>query len=153
MKLKRCFILFFALSICVVSGFAANYMYSYYRQNQKIEVKPKANLPNAEKSQVVSIIKHRLKEIEDCYNQRLEEGLQGEGALQIGWFLDGSGQVSELEEMKNEFDDPDLYDCSAEAISKWEFPKNLVLKVHYTFHLRQKRQPTSKNYNSNFEEL
>ncbi|MCB0347347.1 MAG: AgmX/PglI C-terminal domain-containing protein [Bdellovibrionales bacterium] len=148
MKLNR--ICFGVLITCVitVSSYGMNFIYKYYAQNKKISlVKPEV-VPEKVKNKrtIVSIIKNNLQEIEDCYNQSLEQGLEQEGALQIGWYLDGSGLPQEIEEMINELNDPDLYECSEAAIKHWQFPKNIVLKVHYTFHLRQKRQPSSKNF-------
>lgn len=155
MKLKRIVFTILVISVLTASSYGMTFFYKYYTQSKKLSVHPKPAIAkiNPEKRAVVSIIKTHLSEIEDCYNQRLEEGLNQEGALQIGWFLDGSGDASNLEEMKNELRDSDLFECSAEAISQWKFPKDLVIQVHYTFHLRQKRQPSSKNYENILEEL
>jgi hypothetical protein len=154
MKVRRILFVILALSVLTASSYGMTYLYKYYTQTKTLTVVP-ASKPkdNKQKTAVVSIIKRHLSEIEDCYNQRLEEGLNDEGSLKIGWLLDGSGEASQLEEMQNELGDPDLYECSAEAISQWKFPKDLVIQVHYTFHLRQKRQPSSKNFESSIEEL
>lgn len=148
MKLNR--ILFGVLISCVLAGssYGMTFIYKYYAQTKKIAVikKPATNDKARNKQAVISIIKTNLQQIEDCYNQRLQEGQLQEGALKIGWYLDGSGQSKDIEEMINELDDPEMYECSALAIQEWEFPKNVVIQIHYTFHLRQKRQPSSKNF-------
>jgi hypothetical protein len=92
---------------------------------------------------VKSLIKKNLNDIMDCYNERLEHGLEGEGDLQISWEINGRGQAAHFAEIKNELQDSELYDCSAEAISQWKFPVGHAFVVHYTFHLKQKNHVPS----------
>lgn len=148
MKLRR--IVFGVLISCVLTAtsYGMTFIYKYYAQTKQMSTvkTPVISAKTKNKKAIISIIKTNLQQIEDCYNQRLQEGQLQEGALQIGWYLDGSGQPKNIQEMNNELDDPDMYECSALAIQEWEFPKNVILQVHYTFHLRQKRQPSSRNF-------
>jgi hypothetical protein len=90
---------------------------------------------------IKKLIKENLQDIEDCYNDRLEHGLNKDGDLKISWDINNRGETSHFQEMKNDLDDSELYDCSAEAISQWDFPKGQPFAVHYTFHLKQKTKP------------
>lgn|GEM_PF-2736395 len=92
-------------------------------------------------AKIKRLIKKNLNDIMDCYNERLQHGLNREGDLKIAWEINSQGVPSHFAEMGNDLDDSELYDCSAEAISQWDFPAGQPFFVHYTFHLKQKSKP------------
>jgi hypothetical protein len=94
-------------------------------------------------AQIKLMIKRHLQDIMDCYNGRIEHGLNKEGDLKIAWEIDDQGGASHFQEMANDLEDSELYDCSAEAISQWNFPMGQPFFVHYTFHLKQKAKPSN----------
>lgn len=104
-------------------------------------------------AEIKILIKKNLRDIMDCYNERLHHGLKGEGDLKISWEINGKGEASHFAEMGNDLEDSELYDCSAEAISQWDFPAGRPFFVHYTFHLKQKNQPNSGRDIASSDEL
>lgn len=94
-------------------------------------------------TQIKMLIKRHLQDIMDCYNGRIEHGLEKEGDLKIAWEINNQGEALHFQEMGNDLEDSELYDCSAEAISQWNFPVGQPFFVHYTFHLKQKTKPAN----------
>lgn len=104
-------------------------------------------------AEIKLMIKKNLRDIMNCYNERLQHGLGKEGDLKISWEIDGKGAASNFKEMGNDLEDSELYDCSAEAISQWSFPKGQPFFVHYTFHLKQKSRPDSSRDVASSDEI
>lgn len=95
-------------------------------------------------AQIKLMIKRHLQDIMNCYNGRIEHGLTKEGDLKIAWEIDDQGVAANFQEMGNDLEDSELYDCSAQAISQWDFPVGQPFFVHYTFHLKQKAKPAAE---------
>jgi hypothetical protein len=93
---------------------------------------------------IKAVVKNHMEQIVDCYNQRLQDGLDREGQLKISWDIDEQGTPLNFEEVQNQLRDSELYDCSSEAISQWQFPKGIYFKVNYTFNLRQKKKTAER---------
>lgn len=99
----------------------------------------------SQQDQIKIIIKKNIQDIQDCYNQRLDGGLDRGGKLKISWDINEVGLASNFYEERNELNDAELFDCSSLAISQWQFPKGIFFKINYTFKLKQKVRETASN--------
>lgn len=120
------------------SAYGMKYYYDHFEKRGGKIVQKTPRLSQEDK--IRSIIKRNLKDIQDCYNQRLEDGLDKNGKLKISWDINEIGIASNFMESDNELNDTELYDCSSHAISKWRFPEGIYFKINYTFKLKQKEQ-------------
>lgn len=97
----------------------------------------------SQEDQIRSIVKKNIKDIQECYNQRIHDGLDKNGKLKISWDINEIGIASNFNEESNELNDTELFDCSSHAISKWRFPEGIYFKINYTFKLKQKERQTA----------
>lgn len=137
MKNKKKLVLL-AIAISAVAGSVygmKHYYENYETRNGKI-IHKTPRLTQEDK--IRKIIKQNLKDIQDCYNQRLEDGLEKNGNLKISWDINEVGIASNFIEADNQLNDTELYDCSSHAISKWRFPEGIYFKINYTFKLKKK---------------
>lgn len=118
-----------------------HYYQHYEKRNGKIV--PKAPRLSQEEK-IRSVIKQNLNDIQDCYNQRLQEGLERNGNLKISWDINEVGIASNFVETENDLNDTELYDCSSHAISRWRFPEGIYFKINYKFKLKQKETSARK---------
>ncbi|MES2768316.1 MAG: AgmX/PglI C-terminal domain-containing protein [Bdellovibrionota bacterium] len=133
-------IILLSLSVFAVAGSAYGMKY-YYDHFEKRGGKIVSKIPKlSQEDKIRNIIKKNLKDIQDCYNQRLEDGLDKNGKLKISWDINEIGIASNFNESDNELNDTELYDCSSHAISKWRFPEGIYFKINYTFKLKQKEK-------------
>lgn len=105
-------------------------------------IRPKKHRMSQE-DQIRAVVKRNIKDIEDCYNQRLQDGLARNGKLKISWDINEVGIASHFNEENNELNDTELFDCSSHAISRWRFPEGIYFKINYTFKLKQKDRQTA----------
>lgn len=94
----------------------------------------------SQEDQIRNIVKKNVKDIEECYNQRIDDGLDKNGKLKISWDINEVGIASNFNEVDNELNDTELFDCSSHAISQWRFPEGIYFKINYTFKLKQKER-------------
>lgn len=121
------------------------YGMKYYRDNFET-TKGKLVFKKKHLSQedlIRNVVKGNLKDIQDCYNQRIDDGLDRNGKLKISWDINEIGIASHFTEENNELNDTELFDCSSHAISKWRFPEGKFFKINYTFKLKQKDRQTA----------
>jgi len=118
------------------SAYGMKYYYDHFENQQGKIVRKAPRLSQEQK--IRNVIKKNLKDIQECYNQRLEDGLNRNGKLKISWDINEIGITSNFLESDNELNDTELYDCSSHAISKWRFPEGIYFKINYTFNLKQK---------------
>lgn len=138
MNKKR--VIFFSVLLLTAAGSAYGMKY-YYNNYEKRGGKIVHKAPRlSQEDKIRNVIKRNLKDIKDCYNQRIEDGLVRNGKLKISWDINEIGIASNFMESDNELHDTELYDCSSHAISKWRFPEGIYFKINYTFKLKQKEQ-------------
>jgi hypothetical protein len=136
---KKKMLLVSALVFAVAgSAYVMKYYYDNYEKRDGKIVHKAPRLSQEDK--IRNIIKKNLKDIQDCYNQRLDDGLDKNGKLKISWDINEIGIASNFMESDNELNDTELYDCSSHAISKWRFPEGIYFKINYTFKLKQKEK-------------
>jgi hypothetical protein len=139
MNKKKMILLFIFAFTVAGSAYGMKYYYEHFEnKGGKVIYKHAPKLSQQDK--IRNIIKKNLKDIQDCYNQRLEDGLEKNGKLKISWEINEIGIASNFIESDNELNDTELYDCSSHAISKWRFPEGIYFKINYTFNLKQKEK-------------
>ncbi len=138
----------FALGATILTGsvYGMKHYYQHFETTPtgQVVAKPK---PPSQKDQIREIIKANLGDIQNCYNQRIGEGLDRIGELKIAWDINEIGLSSDFIEVKNELNDTELFDCSSHAISRWKFPEGIYFKINYTFHLKQKERTIASESN------
>jgi hypothetical protein len=118
-----------------VYGMKHYYEQNFVKRNGKIILKtPRLT----QEDKIKRVIKDNLKDIEDCYNQRIRDGLDRNGNLKISWDINEVGIALNFIETDNQLNDTELYDCSSHAISRWRFPEGIYFKINYTFKLKRK---------------
>lgn len=129
---------FLALAVFAVAGsvYGMKYYHNNFEQRNGKIIHKSPKLTQEDK--IRSVIKKNLKDIQDCYNQRLRDGLERNGNLKISWDINEIGIASNFIETDNQLNDTELYDCSSHAISKWRFPEGIYFKINYTFKLKKK---------------
>lgn len=143
MKTKKRMFLFLSIFLAA-SGSSVYAMKMRWTDKSLAPSTPQAP-PLSEEDRIKQVVRKNLKDIQDCYNNRLKEGFSGEGKLTIAWVIDEYGVPNDMTALKDELQDEDMFRCSAEAIAKWRFPKNAVFQVNYTFNLKERdlRKPAS----------
>lgn len=140
MKSKKRYLVFILSSIVVAgSVYGMKHYYQNFETTPLGTVKPRPK-PLSQKDKIRKIIKANLKDIQDCYNLRIGDGLEKVGELKIAWEINEVGLSSDFIEVKNDLNDNELFDCSSHAISRWKFPEGIYFKINYTFHLKQKER-------------
>lgn len=139
---------FIAVIAIVVTAGTYVYGMKYFHSEPKIVIKKQAQTLLSQEDQIKIIIKRNLKDIQKCYEQRLEEGLERNGKLKISWNISENGVPSNFMEENNQLNDTELFDCSSKSISKWKFPNGIPFQINYTFNLKQKERKTASTVTS-----
>jgi hypothetical protein len=142
MRNKKKKILLMLVILTVASTVYGMRMYYDNFETQNGVIKPKKKRLSQE-DQIREVVKKNIKDIEECYNQRIDDGLQKNGKLKIAWDVNEVGIASHFAEEDNELNDTELFDCSSHAISRWRFPEGIYFKINYTFKLKQKERQTA----------
>jgi len=82
-------------------------------------------------------MKSRAKNIDDCYLDLLRRKIKIEGDLKIAVTVAGSGQVNQVDYLKNSLDHRELRACVSDVIKKTSFPntgfKQVTVNYQFTF--------------------
>jgi len=136
MRHKLILLTVFLVFACGLSVFGMKYARKFWRHHRSALTKHKPTQDEL----IKSVVKSHMNQIVACYNQRIRDGLNKVGNLKIAWDIDEQGNPLNFQEKENQLNDAELYDCSSQAISEWQFPRGIYYKVDYTFHLKQKNK-------------
>lgn len=123
----------FVIGVMLGSGltYGARFISINWKSVSKEKKKAVVEIPTV----AAQVTKDQLKDIEDCYTSRIQNGLSKKGRLKLSWFVNDQGRAENIELVDNELSDEDLYECSIAAISHWSFPENKPFNIQYTFNL------------------
>jgi hypothetical protein len=70
-----------------------------------------------------STIKTNQPTIEKCYDNYLKIDPDAKGKMVIKWVISEKGGVSEITVEKNPFNDDSVFNCIAQDMKNWQFPR------------------------------